>query len=198
MDQVHPSPTAAAQKEDRTPRMVTLASWWWEGKRVNYIVEPVSKDGTVSFNVFKSQWNTILQHDEWANLSDASFEGLPAYGPLCNFATIADAAKFVYDMSESGDNPNKHVGVQSLVIGPWSNALHRRTDGICCKSSREVLAWMGHMTTMRPPIPVARPWHKERADDAAAPAAAAPAAAAPAAKRPKVETKVKPEVKTEP
>ena len=188
MDQVHPSPTAAAQKEARTSRMVTLASWWWDGKRVNYIVEPVSKDGTVSFNVFKSQWKTSLDHNEWAHLSDDSFASLPAYEPLCNFETVADAAKFVYDMSASGDNPNKHVGVQSLVIGPWSNALHRRIDGICCKSSREVLAWMGNMTTMRPPIPVVRSWHKEGDD----------AAAAPAAKRSKVETKVKTEVKTEP
>jgi hypothetical protein len=161
--------------------MVALASWWSDGERVNYIVEPVEeKNGTVSFNVFKSKWKTSVMHDEWAQLSDDSFERLPAYEPLCNFASIADAARFVYDMSASGDNPNKHVGVQSLVIGPWSNALHKRTDGISCKSSREVLAWMGHVTTMRPPIPVCP---KDRAD----------AADAPAAKRSKVETKVKTE-----
>ena len=144
-------------REDDGPTrgMVTLASWWWRGVRVNYIVEPVTRNGTVSFNVFKSRWNTCVEHHEWVKLSDDAFARLPAYEPLCNFSSIGDAAKFVYDMAESGDNPNKHCGVQSLVIGPWSSALHRRTDGVSCKSSREVLAWMSHMMTMRPPISAA-------------------------------------------
>ena len=143
------------------PGMVTLASWWWRGERVNYIVEPVTKNGTVSFNVFKSKWRTSIAHHEWAKLSDDSFATLSAYVPLCNFSSVAEAAKFVYDMSEAGDNPNKHCGVQSLVIGPWNNALHRRTDGVCCRSWGEVHAWMGHMRTMRPFIPVRRSSHKE-------------------------------------
>ncbi len=150
-------------REDDGPTrgMVTLASWWWRGVRVNYIVEPVTRNGTVSFNVFKSKWRTGIEHHEWVQLSDDSFTKLPAYEPLCNFSSVEEAAKFVYDMSESGDNPNRHCGVQSLVIGPWDHALHRRTDGVCCRSSREVYAWMSHMTTMRPFIPVERPWLKE-------------------------------------
>jgi len=147
-------------REDDGPRrgMVALASWWYSDDRFNLMVQPVVKNGRLSYNILKSKWQSIEVGNApftrgqcgWMNVSDDVIKTFPPAVPVCNFLTLEQAANFLLAMGKSGECPFRG-GVRSMVVGANNNDLFR-VKGAQCDTKEDVLMWLRLMDEMRPPI----------------------------------------------
>ena len=148
-------------REDDGPRrgMVALASWWYSDERLNLMVQPVVKNGRLSYNILKSKWQSIevgnapftRGESGWLNVSDDVIKTFPPTVPVCNFLTLEQAANFLLAMGKSGECPIRCSHVISLVVGKDSYDLFR-VKGAKCDTKEDVLTWLRLMDEMRPPI----------------------------------------------
>lgn len=148
-------------REDDGPRRgtVALASWWHSDERFNLMVQPVVKDGRLSYNILKSKWQSIQIGNArwrpdgnygWAAVSDDQIRALPPMMPVCNFLTLEQTANFLLAMGKSGECPLKG-GVRSMVVGENNNNLFRG-KGAQCDTKEDVLTWLCLMREMRAPV----------------------------------------------
>ena len=114
-------------REDDGPRRgtVALASWWYSDERLNLMVQPVVRNGRMSYNILKSKWQSIQIGNArwrpdgnygWAAVSDDQISALPPLAPVCNFLTLEQTANFLLAMGKSGECPIRG-GVGSMVVG---------------------------------------------------------------------------------
>ena len=149
-------------REDDGPRrgMVALASWWYSDERFNLVVQPVVKNGRLSYNILKSKWQSVAIGNArwcpsgnygWAAVSDDQIKALPPAIPVCNFLTLEQTANFLIAMGKSGECPERGGFVKSMVVGAYNNNLFR-CKGAQCDTKEDVLTWLRMMDDMRPPI----------------------------------------------
>ena len=143
-------------REDDGPRegVVALASWWDLTSRLNLLVQPVTKNGVVSYNVLRSVWHspTHVGYAEWARMTDAQMASFPALKAACNFETLEGVARFLVATGRTGEcSSSCRAGVQRIAIGRRSNHLFR-AQGARCETMEDVVLWLRLMDEMRPPI----------------------------------------------
>lgn len=140
--------------------MVALASWWHADKRLNLMVQPVVRNGRLSYNILKSKWESVdignarwcaSGNYGWAAVSDDQIKAFPRTVPVCNFQTLEQTANFLMAMGRSGECPIKG-GVRSMVVGANNNDLFRG-KGAQCDKKEDVLTWLHVMHDMRAPVP---------------------------------------------
>ena len=148
-------------REDDGPMrgMVALASWWYGDERFNLMVQPVVRNGRLSYNILKSFWHSVEIGNArwcasgncgWAAVSDDQIKTLPPMIPVCNFLTLEQTANFLIAMGKSGDCPAKG-GLRSIVIGANNNNLFR-AKGAQCNTKEDVLMWLRLMKEARFPV----------------------------------------------
>ena len=134
--------------------MVALASWWYGDERFNLIVQPVLRNGRLSYNILKSFWRSVevgnIRGCGWTAVSDDQIKTFPPTIPVCNFLTLEQTANFLIAMGKSGDCPAKG-GVRSMVIGANNNNLFR-ANGAQCDTKEDVLVWLRIMKDARFPV----------------------------------------------
>ncbi len=146
-------------REDDGPRegMVALASWWDSDSRLNLMVQPVIKNGVVSYNILKSIWHddTLSHHggyQKWRRLTDAQIAAFPAPEVVCNFATLEGVARFLVATGTTGECSSCYkAGVYSIAVGRRSNYLYS-VRAARCETTDDVLLWLRLMDEMRAPI----------------------------------------------
>lgn len=143
-------------REDDGPRegMVALASWWDSDSRLNLMVQPVTKNGMVSYNVLKSVWNspTHVGYRGWGSIDDAGIASFPALKAACNFETLEGVARFLVATGRTGEcSSHFKAGVQTIAVGRRCNHLYR-AQGARCETTDDVLLWLRLMDEMRAPI----------------------------------------------
>ena len=143
-------------REDDGPMrgMVALASWWYGDERFNLMVQPVVRNGRLSYNILKSFWHSVeignIRGCGWTAVSDDQIRTLPPMIPVCNFLTLEQTANFLIAMGKSGDCPAKG-GLRSIVIGANNNNLFR-AKGAQCNTKEDVLMWLRLMKEARFPV----------------------------------------------
>jgi hypothetical protein len=143
-------------REDDGPRegMVALASWWDSDSRLNLMVQPVIKDGMVSYNVLKAAWRSVTHvgYGGWLKLGDAQIASYPALKAACNFETLEGVARFLVATGRTGECSSSYkAGVQTIAVGRRCSRLFR-AQGARCETTDDVLLWLRLMDEMRPPI----------------------------------------------
>ena len=143
-------------REDDGPRegMVALASWWDSDSRLNLVVQPVTKNGMVSYNVLRAAWHsaTHVGYGGWEKLTDAQIASFPALKAACNFETLEGVARFLVATGRTGECSSSYkAGVQRIAIGRRCNRLFR-AQGARCETTDDVLLWLRLMDEMRAPI----------------------------------------------
>ena len=124
------------------------------------MVQPVVRNGRLSFNILKSKWQSVEIGNArwcasgnygWAAVSDDQIKALPRTVPVCNFLTLEQTANFLIAMGRSRECPHRG-GVESMVVGQNDNSLFR-TKGAPCDTKEDVLMWLRVMHDMRAPVP---------------------------------------------
>lgn len=144
-------------REDDGPRegAVALASWWDSDSRLNLMVQPVTKNGTVSYNILRAAWHDDTQYGgygKWLRLTDAQIAQYPALKAACNFATLEGVARFLVATGATGEcSASCRRGVQTMVVGRRCNRLFG-AKGARCENTDDVLMWLRLMDEMRAPI----------------------------------------------
>jgi hypothetical protein len=143
-------------REDDGPQrgMVALASWWSGGDRLNLMVQPVVRNGMLSYNILKSVWTNCgyARRNGWSAVYDELVDSLQLTTPVCNFETLEQVANFLLAMGKSGECPHSvKGGVYSLAIGEKTNGLFR-VKGASCATDGDVLMWLSLMRDMRAPV----------------------------------------------
>ena len=146
-------------REDDGPRegMVALASWWDSDSRLNLMVQPVIKNGVVSYNILKSIWhdNAFSHHgayQKWLKMTDAQIASFPALEAVCNFETLEGVARYLVATGKMGEcNCMSQGGVYSVAVGKRSNYLYS-VRAARCETTDEVMQWLRLMDEMRAPI----------------------------------------------
>ena len=142
-------------REGDGPRegMVALASWWDTDSRLNLMVQPVIKNGLVSYNILKSIWrnDTLTGYGKWLRMTDAQIASFPALEAMCNFETLEGVARYLVAMGKVGECSSTRIGVFSMAVGKRSNYLYS-LRGARCDTTDEVLLWLRLMDEMRAPI----------------------------------------------
>ena len=142
-------------REDDGPirGMVALASWWSSSERLNLMVQPVVRNGMLSYNILKSVWNCgYARRNGWNAVDDEMIDSLSPTTPVCNFETLEQVANFLVAMGNSGECPySVKGGVYSLAIGEKTNGLFR-VKGASCATDQDVLMWLRLMRDMRAPV----------------------------------------------
>ena len=143
-------------REDDGPRegVVALASWFDSDSRLNLMVQPVTKNGMVSYNVLRAAWHsaTHVGYGGWEKLTDAQIASFPALKAACNFATLEGVARFLVATGRTGECCSScKAGVQRIAIGRRCNRLFR-AQGARCETTDDVLLWLRLMDEMRAPI----------------------------------------------
>jgi len=146
-------------REGDGPRegMVALASWWDSDSRLNLMVQPVTKNGMVSYNVLRAVWHDgTLSHyggyQKWVRLTDAQIAAFPALKAACNFETLEGVARFLVATGKTGEcSSSCKAGVQTIAVGRRCNRLFR-AEGARCENTDDALLWLRLMDEMRAPI----------------------------------------------
>lgn len=144
-------------REDDGPRegMVALASWWDNDSRLNLLVQPVIKNGVVSYNVLRSVWSSDTHYGgygKWLRMTDDQIASFPALEATCNFETLEGVARFLVATGATGECSSfSRAGVYSIAVGRRSNYLFR-VRAARCQTMEDVLLWLRLMDEMRPPI----------------------------------------------
>jgi len=146
-------------REGDGPRegVVALASWWDSDSRLNLMVQPVTKNGMVSYNVLRAVWNdNTLSHNggygKWRVKTDAQIASFPALKAACNFETLEGVARFLVATGKVGEcSSSCRAGVQEMVVGRRCNRLFR-AKGARCENEDDALLWLRLMDEMRAPI----------------------------------------------
>jgi hypothetical protein len=143
-------------REDDGPRegVVALASWWDTDSRLNLMVQPVTKNGMVSYNVLRAVWRsaTHVGYGGWVRMTDAKIASFPALKAACNFETLEGVARFLVATGKTGEcSSSCKAGVQTISIGRRSNRLFCAL-GARCETTDDALLWLRLMDEMRAPI----------------------------------------------
>ena len=144
-------------REDDGPSegVVALASWWDNDTRLNLMVQPVIKNGVVSYNILKSIWRSETHYGgygKWLRMTDAEIASFPALEAVCNFETLEGVARYLFATGKMGEcNCMSRGGVYSVAVGKRINRLFR-AKGARCEDTDDVMLWLRLMDEMRAPI----------------------------------------------
>ena len=118
------------------------------------MVQPVTKNGMVSYNVLRAVWRsaTHVGSGGWVMKTDAEIASFPALKAACNFETLEGVARFLVATGMTGEcSSSCKAGVQTIAIGMRSNLLFCAL-GARCETMDDVLLWLRLMDEMRAPI----------------------------------------------
>ena len=146
------------REDDKALDTVLLASWSDSYRRLNLLVQPVTRNGRLSYNILRSLWyKGGAPVYDWKALTDAEYAALPQPEPMCNFEQIHMVADYLVAAGNMDESPSKLKDeVHSLAVGKWDTALYRQ-KGAYRANTEQVRRWLHLMFHMRPPVPTPTP-----------------------------------------
>ena len=142
------------REDDKALDTVMLASWTDPYRRLNLLVQPVTRNGRLSYNILRSMWyKGGASVYDWKAMTDAQYAALPKFEPVCNFEQSDMVVDYLIAAGNMGDSPCKLTNeVQSMAVGKWDAALYRQA-GAYRAQPEQIRRWLHLMRFMRPPVP---------------------------------------------
>ena len=141
------------REDDKPLDTVLLASWSNGYNRLNLLVQPVTRNGRLSYNILRSMWSKGFHERDWRVLTDAHYAAQPPFEPVCNFEQIDDVVAYLISAGNMHDSPSKLTNeVHTLAVGKWDTALYRQ-QGAYRAPPEQIRRWLYLMRCMRSPVP---------------------------------------------
>ena len=145
------------REDDKALDTVLLASWSDSYRRLNLLVQPVTRNGRLSYNILRSLWSKDFHARNWRVLTDEEYAAQPQFEPVCNFERIDMVVDYLISAGNMQDSPCKLKDeVHTLAVGKWDTALYRQ-KGAYRANTEQVRRWLHLMFHMRPPVPTPTP-----------------------------------------
>jgi len=140
------------RREDNASPFVVIATWKNHRTftRDDFVVRPITKNGVISYNVESQTW----EYDSASYVSDENIQERWTPEKVCNFATGAEAARFLMFVAKDRHNRESAKGrpCVRLSIGRFGEELLNNYKPLDYWEAAPVADLIEMCGSMRPPV----------------------------------------------